>query len=308
MSCVPNEVALAALDTLKAGGSPPRYRCPGGALLPCFLEFETYDAPRSDNSHMRCRPLRRKAPEAAADSCSPAIQALLQEQAATVAAGRAADAGGSAPEQWDLPPAYYQYQGCSCMHGWKDAWSADGTVLACVPDRQLLEPWAWVLVALAGVLFLLCAALLLVASRWVLFRSRWVREAELRRKRARWGSLKAGARLSVVVTDIEGYSGERARERGSSGGGVLVCDRVPTLASQRAQQSRGWAFFLLRQSSRRPRLAAQRRSELVCPPLPALLRHTLRADQDVPPPDAQGCGHAQRCHAQGCARPGRAHL
>lgn len=212
MSCVPNDAAIAAANAAATGRPLAPYKCPDSELLPCFLEFDAYDAPRSDDSRMRCRPLRRKAPDAAAQSCSPAIQALLAEQANQSAQG---DRDGSAEmsEQWDLPPAYYQYQGCSCLHGYKAQWSNGGTALVCVPDHAVLEPWAWVLVALGAVLFLLVAALLLVASRWVLFRSRWMREAELRRKRARWGTLKAGARVSVAVTDVEGYSGELAGTR-----------------------------------------------------------------------------------------------
>ncbi|KAI8476209.1 MAG: hypothetical protein J3K34DRAFT_271511 [Monoraphidium minutum] len=207
MSCVPNDAALAAARDAAAGRPAPPHVCPEGSRLPCFLEFLPYDAPRSDDSHMRCRPLRRKSPEDAARSCPPAITALLAEEAAAEGGrGGVYDAGGEAGEEWGLPPAYYQYSGCSCLHGYKASWSGGGTVMACTPDRALLEPWAWVLVALGGVLFLLVAALLLVASRWVLFRSRWMREVELRRKRARWGSLKAGGTISVVVTDVEGYS------------------------------------------------------------------------------------------------------
>jgi hypothetical protein len=225
MSCVPSHVALAARQAGASGSPVVPSRCPSSALLPCFLEFEPYDAPRSDNSHLRCRPLRRKSPEAAAASCSPAIQALLQEQEQAAAAG-GADGGelrGEMSEQWELPPAYYQYQGCACLHGYREQWGEGGTVLVCVPDRSLLEPWAWVLVALGGVLFLFMCALVLVASRWVLFRSRWLRDADLRRKRARWGSLKPGARLSVVVTDVEGYSGE---------GGARWVSGVRRLAAQ----------------------------------------------------------------------------
>jgi hypothetical protein len=131
--------------------------------------------------------------------------------------GRAAADGGAAEkglldaigEQWDLPPAYYQYQGCSCVQGYREQWGEGGTALTCASDRGPLAAWAWALVALGGALLLLAAALALAAGRWVLLRSRWAREAELQRKRARWGALKAGARVSVVVTDINGFSGEK---------------------------------------------------------------------------------------------------
>lgn len=62
------------------------------------------------------------------------------------------------------------------------------------------------LVGFGGVLAALAAAIALIGSRWVLFRSRWAREAELKRKRAK-GLPKGGGSVSVVVTDIEGYSG-----------------------------------------------------------------------------------------------------
>jgi class 3 adenylate cyclase len=62
-----------------------------------------------------------------------------------------------------------------------------------------------VLVGLGAVLALLAAAIALLGSRWMLFRSRWAREIELKRKRAK-GPPKGGSTVSVVVTDIEGYS------------------------------------------------------------------------------------------------------
>jgi hypothetical protein len=71
-----------------------------------------------------------------------------------------------------------------------------------------LPPWTWVLVALGAVLLLTAIGLLVLGSRWALFRVRWLREAELKKRRG-MGLPKEGGSLTVVVTDVEGYSGER---------------------------------------------------------------------------------------------------
>jgi hypothetical protein len=218
MSCIPADAALAARQAAAAAAdpqtSPPPQQqqpCPAEALLPCFLEFGPFDAPRGDGGGLRCHTIRRKRPDAAAASCPPAARRPLGERGRAAADGGAAEKGllDAIGEQWDLPPAYYQYQGCSCVQGYREQWGEGGTALTCASDRGPLAAWAWALVALGGALLLLAAALALAAGRWVLLRSRWAREAELQRKRARWGALKAGARVSVVVTDINGFSGEK---------------------------------------------------------------------------------------------------
>lgn len=200
MSCVPGDLALAeALADAAANGTVRNnyHRCTDNETLPCFLEFEAYDVPRGDESHLRCRPIKRKPAHVVAQVCPNATGSLLVEE------GSAEDVS----QQWDLPPAYYQFRGCACLEGFVAEWTRGDTHLTCKPARSgAVPPWTWAVVALGAVGLLLAGALLCVGSRWVLFKSRWLREAELRRKRAK-GLPRAGAQFSVVVTDIEGYSG-----------------------------------------------------------------------------------------------------
>lgn len=55
LSCVPDAVALAQAVAARAGQLAQVYKCAPDALLPCFLEFESYDVPRQDDSRMACR-------------------------------------------------------------------------------------------------------------------------------------------------------------------------------------------------------------------------------------------------------------
>ncbi|KAI8472451.1 MAG: hypothetical protein J3K34DRAFT_519781 [Monoraphidium minutum] len=195
MSCEPQEVVEAAAAARARGDAPPVYKCAARDLLPCFLEFEGYTIPLSDNSKMSCRPIRRRSAAQVVASCPPA--ALAEEPV---------DSDGVLAAQWDLPPAYYQFQGCTCLEGWASEWSADGTRLECVRDgRAALPAWTWALVALGAALVLVAGSLLLLSSRLLLFQRRWLREAELKRKR-QLGVPKEGDTAYVVVTDIEGYS------------------------------------------------------------------------------------------------------
>jgi hypothetical protein len=204
LSCVPGDLAVAAGEVAAAArargalgeveGMYPR--CEPDALLPCFLTFADYDAPRSDFSNMRCYPLQRKSNAEAAHDCPGGGASQLDD---------AADPG---TQLWELSPSYYQFQNCRCLPGFNERWSRNRTLLTCepIPKSAVLPAWMWVLVALGVVLALLAGAIALLGSRWVLFRSRWAREMELKRKRAR-GPPKSGGPVSIVVTDIEGYSG-----------------------------------------------------------------------------------------------------
>jgi hypothetical protein len=216
MSCVPAKEVVAAkrareaalnaslagaTGAAAAGGWWPK--CNPEKRLPCFLEFAEYDIPRSDSSNMRCFPVRRKPQaEAQVDCRTGSAFGLLD------------DAVQAEQQQWDLSPSYYQYANCRCLSGFREVWTRNGTHLACEanPKSQPLPPWAWVFVALGAVLAVLAAAILSLGSRLVLFRTRWAREMELKRKRAR-GSPKGGGTISVVVTDIEGYSGGEVTHR-----------------------------------------------------------------------------------------------
>jgi hypothetical protein len=194
---VPNAVALSQARRQPWARSAAPYRCEEDQLLPCFLQFQEYTVPRSDASHMACRMITRRPAAQLRATCPPAV---LPDEGKDVGG----DVYGSV---WDLPPSYYQYQGCRCLAGWHAAWSNDGTELRCLQDApvQALPAWTWVLVALGGVLMLLAGSLLLLGSRWALFKARWLRDAELKRKR-RLGVPRDGAAAAVVITDIEGYS------------------------------------------------------------------------------------------------------
>lgn len=208
MSCIPEEIAHAQAVSKEAavqGNAPSQvdsyiYRCPEDELLPCFLQFEAYDVPRSDESHMRCRPIKRKASDQIAEDC-PAATLGEDSEAADIA--RNPDHDG---QRWELSPSYFQYHGCNCLGGFLSVRTLNETHLECVPERKTgLPPWAWVLIAVGSVAALMLAALALLGSRWKLLRSKWLREVDLVRKRAS-GLPEEGSPVTVVVTDIEGYS------------------------------------------------------------------------------------------------------
>jgi hypothetical protein len=196
MGCAPNDVAVEAARLRAERRTPPPYKCTEADLLPCFLEFERYTVPRSDDSRMACRPVRRKPADVASKDCPPAW--LPAEPDLTLQA--------LAP-QWGLPPSYYQYQGCVCLEGYDERWSQDGTVLRCF-ERHELPAWTWALVGVGAALAVLTLSLLLLGRRLILFQRRWLRELELKRKR-RMGVPKDGANVSVAITDIEAYSSAR---------------------------------------------------------------------------------------------------
>ena len=112
-------------------------------------------------------------------------------------------------------------------------WSESDTVLTCVRDtRSRLPVWTWVFVALGAALVLAAAAAVFLGSRWALFRLRWMREVDLKRKRGT-GPPKGGGPLTVVVTDIDGYSSARRPPggRGSAAASQAERPRRPRLAT-----------------------------------------------------------------------------
>jgi hypothetical protein len=195
MGCAPDGVAIEAARLRAERRTPPPYKCTEADLLPCFLEFERFTVPRSDDSRMACRPVRRKSIDAATQDCPPDwLPAQLEVSEQSLA-------------QWDLPPSYYQYQGCTCLEGYDERWSQDGTVLLCVAHHST-PAWAWALVGVGAAVAVLTLSLLLLGRRLLLFQRRWLRELELKRKR-RMGVPKDGANVSVAITDIEAYSSAR---------------------------------------------------------------------------------------------------
>jgi hypothetical protein len=56
MSCVPERISIERANATREGRPPTDvYKCAPEQLLPCFLDFASYDVPRQDDSHMACR-------------------------------------------------------------------------------------------------------------------------------------------------------------------------------------------------------------------------------------------------------------
>ena len=294
LSCKPNDSALAEAEMLARGLTPPVYRCADKQLLPCFLEFSPFSIPRGDASHMACRPIKYKPHDAVVADCPPAALVSSPDSSQDVLEA-----------QWDLPPSYYQFQGCTCLDGWVAEWSRDGTELRCIVDkRSALPAWTWVLVGLGVVLLLIGALLAVLGSRWVLLHSRWMREMELKRKR-KLGLPRDGGVVSVVITDIEGFSSERLWPLGTRAPGTGWKSGAPW-----ALRAALWGMCLLGNSIA---LSAswlplqQPPIPICCPPrswLPRTSPSAPRPDEGKPHAHHQGAGHAQCGGAQGRARPG----
>lgn len=95
------------------------------------------------------------------------------------------------------------------MQDYNAIWSQNNTVLACVHTTStVLPPW---LIPLAVVFSFLLVTLMTAAALvvWlrvkVLLRRRWQREKELLKNRLK--GVPNGGPASIVVTDVESYSG-----------------------------------------------------------------------------------------------------
>ncbi|GIL91787.1 hypothetical protein Vretifemale_19327, partial [Volvox reticuliferus] len=113
---------------------------------------------------------------------------------------------------WALDPEYYLYEGCECLEGYYAVWRqyqegepSMGPTLSCVKSEQPWYeqfPWAVVLIVLGGLLVL----------SWLTFQMcfRRGKNAAIVQScfniRKRIQGEPVGRQVSVVVTDIEGYS------------------------------------------------------------------------------------------------------
>lgn len=92
--------------------------------------------------------------------------------------------------------------------GYHEVWSNNRTVLSCEHDVYALPSWVVPLAATlfaAGCLLLAAVALLVWLKLTVQLRRRWLREKELQKNRLR--GVPAEGSASIVVTDVESYSG-----------------------------------------------------------------------------------------------------
>ncbi|GIL61956.1 hypothetical protein Vafri_16318 [Volvox africanus] len=113
---------------------------------------------------------------------------------------------------WALDPEYYLYERCECMEGYYSVWQQHqdgepsmGPTLSCVKSTTpwyVLYPWAVVLIVLGGLLVL----------SWLTFQMCFRRGKNAAivqgcfNIRKRIQGEPVGRQVSIVVTDIEGYS------------------------------------------------------------------------------------------------------
>lgn len=94
------------IDTRMTSAAPLLTSVPWG---PDLTSAPTHAPPpcatRDDESHMACRPIRRKPPGQVLADCAPEGES---GNASTVAEGLAS-------QTWAMDPAYYQYRNCRCL-------------------------------------------------------------------------------------------------------------------------------------------------------------------------------------------------
>jgi hypothetical protein len=96
-----------------------------------------------------------------------------------------------------------------CLQGFQESWDKNTTSLACIPDTAKAPEWLPSLIAalsVFGCLLLVVAALLVWFRMAVQLRNKWHREKELNRHRQL--GVPQGCLASIVVTDVEHYSGQ----------------------------------------------------------------------------------------------------
>jgi hypothetical protein len=98
---------------------------------------------------------------------------------------------------------------CSAVQGYHAVWRRNNTLLYCEPDSNPSNSVAIAIaVSLIGGLLLLAAMALWVWLRMTLqLRPRWQRDKELKEHRKK--GVPCGGPATIVVTDIECYSGGR---------------------------------------------------------------------------------------------------
>lgn len=100
------------------------------------------------------------------------------------------------------------------LQGYHDVWSNDHTTLSCKLDTPSKMPeWVMpiaVVLSVTGFMLLAAVALMVWLRMTVSLRKRWQRDKELMRSRLK--GVPNGGPASIVVTDVEGYSGEMVQD------------------------------------------------------------------------------------------------
>lgn len=95
------------------------------------------------------------------------------------------------------------------LQGYHAVWSQGGTVLECIQDtKAILAPWfipTAVVVSFIVLSILIAVALMVWLRMTVQLRRKWQREQELMKNRLK--GVPNGGPASIVVTDVESYSG-----------------------------------------------------------------------------------------------------
>uniref|UniRef100_A0A383VNF8 Guanylate cyclase domain-containing protein n=1 Tax=Tetradesmus obliquus TaxID=3088 RepID=A0A383VNF8_TETOB len=182
--------------------------CPADAVLPCFLRFSEESLPKDDSSNMRCKLIARRPPDDARASCASGEPPF----SLGAEGGNLPEVSRTASEQaWVIDPGYYQYRGCSCLLGYAEVWSNNGTILTCVEQPTMDKRTTVIIAAVSAVAgFVILSALLAVGVLYLRTQPRWLRERVMQAKRLQ-GAPRAGkpgdrVAVSIVVTDVKGFS------------------------------------------------------------------------------------------------------
>lgn len=180
-------------------------RCTQDELLPCFLRFSDYFLPREDSSNMRCKQIIRKPADTAQHDCGgsgPGQLGALAQQIPDKSRDRWA--------RWEVDPAYYQYQACECLLGFRPVWDDTRTVMRCVEQQQSSTQNRSIIIAAAIASAAVLAVALVVWRQYLRTRPRWLRERTLQAKRSKGApkASKPGSKVlvSIVVTDVKDFS------------------------------------------------------------------------------------------------------
>ena len=182
-------------------------QCPADNRLPCFLEFtDVYQQPprspsgvNASYTGMTCRMVRRRTIDSAWEQCDR-VGVRLAQPSEDDATGQ----DQTLMQSWDIDPFYFQYSACKCLEGYSAVWEANSTRLVCESTSQTAW-WVKLLAALAGaVVLVLLAAIVVAQIRRTRYQPRWLRHQAVVRKRA--AGIPRRGQVSVVVTDIEGFS------------------------------------------------------------------------------------------------------
>eukprot|EP00775_Hariotina_reticulata_P004663 gene4663-4916_t len=181
-------------------------RCPESELIPCFLMFTNYAVPQRDGSNLACPLVIRRSTDDAIVKCSGEQPSQLGSQVYLLREA----AEGDVPiekQRWQLDASYFQYQGCHCLTGYHGVWQHNNTLLYCEPDQSNSNSMAIAIAVslITGVLLLAAMALWVWLRMTLQLRPRWQREKELNEHRKK--GMPCGGPATIVVTDIECYSG-----------------------------------------------------------------------------------------------------